>query len=157
MDLTQDLSCSLIKWNLYTSKKSSPHPPFYPILFPPTEWTISDVHVSNLNWRLSFPCHNIHVYSTSNICLDKKKRDWEIVSKGKNCFNFSIVVLKVTVYSSAPRGSIFEGIGQAKKYTLSFQGPIWRFPRVENSIGSVIKEILNYRQKTLLLFVNNRI
>ena len=32
-----------------------------------TNWPIIDVHVGNLNWRLFFPCNNIHVYSISII------------------------------------------------------------------------------------------
>ena len=41
---------------------------FYPIPYSPTGWTnwpINDVHVSNLNWRQFYPCHNIQVYFKS--------------------------------------------------------------------------------------------
>ena len=56
------LSCSrvlTIKWNLYLAKimiHSSPPTGW-------TNWSISDVQVSNLNWRQSFPCYDIHLYS----------------------------------------------------------------------------------------------
>ena len=31
-------------------------------------------------------------------------------------------------------------------------GPIWSWPKIENSFGSVVIEILSFRQKTLLLY-----
>ena len=35
---------------------------------PPTgwrNWPLNEVHISHLNWRQIFPCHNIHVYPIS--------------------------------------------------------------------------------------------
>ena len=45
------------KVKLVPSKNNDP-----PIRFPPTGWTNWPI-----NWRQFIPCHNIHVYSTSNI------------------------------------------------------------------------------------------
>ena len=41
--------------------------PFTPIPSPTTGWTnwpINEIHISKLNWRQFFPCHNIHLYYT---------------------------------------------------------------------------------------------
>ena len=57
------------KWIMQRAKipiSQIQHPLVYPI--PPTGWMnlpINEFHVSNLNWRQFFSCHNIHVYSTS--------------------------------------------------------------------------------------------
>ena len=39
------------------------------------------------------------------------------------------------------------------KVTLTISVPIWSFPKMENSIGSVVVEILSYRQNVILLYV----
>ena len=58
-------SCLLIKRSLQRAKTTISS--FYPL---PSYW-INVFHVSKLNWRQFFPCHNVHVYSTSIIwhCL----------------------------------------------------------------------------------------
>ena len=64
-------SYSLLKWNLQRAKiMITPFHTFYHILSPPTgctNWPLNKFRVSKLNWRQYFPCHNIHVYSTSII------------------------------------------------------------------------------------------
>ena len=52
-------SCSIIKWNLKRAKIT------IPLSIRLTNWPINHKGNSNLNWQQFFPCHNIHVFSTS--------------------------------------------------------------------------------------------
>ena len=61
-------SCILIKWYLQLARITIPPiKPLYPIFSPPsgwTNWTISEVNFSKLNWR-HFNLQYIHTYLTS--------------------------------------------------------------------------------------------
>ena len=75
--ITWSLHQIIMYSNKVKLKAGENNDPSHPLLFvasppPPigwTNWPISDVQVSNLNWRQFFSCHNIHVYIISIIII----------------------------------------------------------------------------------------
>ena len=50
---------------------------------------------------------------------------------------------------------LFQVLNLEIKYPKTIPGPMWSFPKIKNSIGSIVIEILSYRHKNLITLYNS--
>ena len=59
-------------------------------------------------------------------------------------------IFRLATVPLSSMGFVFDG---AEKQSKTIPGPIRSLPEMENSIGSAVRKVLCYRQKTLLLYI----
>ena len=111
-----------------------------------------------LNWQGWFIRSFGEALRLSNVCFSPIKLSCRLFLK------YNLIQVAAPL---ASRGVVLEVAGWAEKYhknipmlqykyEIAISGPLWSFPKMDNSITSVVNDLLSYRQKIPTTLYNTK-